>query len=1084
MLHHTRMARLLFLSALALCLGACTLEKPPAVEAAEATLPDKVDFNLHIKPILSDRCFTCHGPDGQARKAGLRLDDPELARTALESGSGYALVSGSLRKSRVYHRIISTDPEVQMPPPESNLRLSAEEIALLARWIEQGAEYQPHWSLIPPKEPSVPEIDGATHPIDAFVQQRLSTTALSPNPIADKETLIRRASFDLTGLPPTLEEIDAFLADEAPDAFDKVLDRLLAASAYGERLATEWLDVARYADSHGYQDDGFRTSWPWRDWVVRAFNKNLPFDQFLTWQLAGDLLPNPSHEQILSTSFNRNHMQSQEGGIVLEEYRVEYVADRTMTMGKAFLGLTVECARCHDHRYDPISQKEYYQLFAFFNNINEVGNIPYAGEASPTLMLLDEETERQWETLRAQITDLEAQTAISNTNFDGGYTTWKAGLKAGREDTALQPEGRIGYYPLDELTGEKNTFENQGSTPKAGYYWGDQDKLPLVVPGKFGTALKLQGDGWLDAGDELYDFERNEPFSISLWVNAPPDSVDQPLFARSGSLFNGNRGYICVLQPGGTLNMSLNHVLPDNSIEVQTQEMFPYNQWNHLVMTYDGSSRADGLTLYLNGAALPTQTLVDNLKQSIRHTITPEGEETNWGGMGNLRLGSIGPNLPTVDSVAVDEWMVFNRRLTTLEVQHLFGEEDPLQGALDEGAEDLLRDYYVTTQAPGYAALFRTLTDVRGKENSLLTQVRQVMVMRERKIPRETFLLDRGAYDAPTTPVHADVPRVLPAFPEDQPRNRLGLARWLTNANHPLTARVTVNRYWQMLFGRGLVATSEDFGNQGALPSHPLLLDWLATRFVASGWDVKALLKEIMRSATYQQVSVADSTQLEQDPHNVLLARGPSYRLPAEMVRDHMLTTSGLLVDSLGGPPVKPYQPPGLWKELATRNLTEYVQDTGSKLYRRSLYTIWKRTTPPPSMISFDAPGRNYCEVRRQRTNTPLQALVLMNDPQYLEAARLLAERMVREAGTSLAARITLGFRLLTSRYPTAEELKVLATLYETEFTHFSQAPAKARTFLTVGEYPRDRSLDVPTVAALAVVANTIMNYDEAVMKR
>lgn len=1085
-----------------LILAGCGPTKPPAVAEAEERLPEQIDFNFHVKPILSDRCFKCHGPDANARKTDLRFDTEEGAFARLtESARAYALVPGSLSKSEVFHRLISDDPDYRMPPPESNLALTPDEIALILKWIEQGATYKPHWSLIPPEKPDLPAVENAAWPrngIDFFVLARLEEEALAPTDEASKETLLRRVTFDLTGLPPTLDEIDAFLADDRPDAYERVVDRLLASEAYGERMATEWLDVARYADSHGYQDDGLRNMWPWRDWVIDAFNKNLPFDQFVTWQLAGDLLPDPTPEQRLATGFNRNHLQSQEGGIVPEEYRVEYVADRTNTFGKAFLGLTVECARCHEHKFDPIEQKEYYQLFAFFNSVNEFGNIPYSGEASPTVILMDDATQQKLAPLHAQIRDYEAKTDLHNAAFDAGFEQWLQRLDAGQAAAPLDPKGLVGHYPLDAFRDGKDEngnallkLENRTNPATYGYFWGDKDKLPPTMPGRFGTAMKLQGDGWLDMGAGNYYFERNEPFTISLWFNVVADSVAGPLFSKTAGLFNGRRGYVCLIQPDGTLSASLNHVFPDNSIEIETVDRLPVGQWNHLAMTYDGSSRAAGLTLFLNGQAMAATVKVDNLKQSILYAIDPAtGEHTNWSEAGNLRIGFVGGNSPTLDSVMVDEFKIFDRRLTQLEVAALSNPDAPgdlpalASGPRTAAQTETLRDYYVSTIDPDFRRDFDTLTQLRAEENDLMSALPEVMVMRDLPEPRPTHVLYRGAYDAPRERVEPGTPASVMAFPDDLPKNRLGLAKWLTDPRNPLPARVTVNRYWQLYFGQGLVATPDDFGSQGALPSHPRLLDWLATTFVASGWDVKALQKLIVTSATYRQSSVASPALLERDPDNVLLARGPSYRMPAEMIRDNALAVSGLLVREIGGPPVKPYQPAGLWKELATRNATEYEQDHGEKLYRRSMYTIWKRTSPPPSMMNFDTPERNICIVRRQSTSTPLQALVLLNDPQYVEAARLLAERLLAEGGPTVEDHLTTAFRLLTSRRPLPRELTLLVDLYEAELETFRANRQNATDLLTVGEYAYDQPFDRADVAALTVVTSTLMNFDEAVIKR
>jgi len=1043
-------------------------------------LPEEISYNLHVKPILSDRCFACHGPDKAAIEAGLSLSDENLAFAKLESGE-HAIVPGKPHQSGLVDRIFSDDPEEQMPPPESNLTLTEYEKAVLTRWVEDGAKYEPHWSFIIPEKPELPEVeqtDWVNNDVDRFVLAKLEEKDFKPSERAKKEKLIRRVTFDLTGLPPAIEEVDAFLADNSPDAYEKLVDRLLQSPRYGERMAGEWLDVARYADSHGYQDDGMRNMWPWRDWVIESFNENMPYDQFITWQLAGDMLPEATQEQKLASGFNRNHLQSQEGGIVSEEYRVEYVADRANTLGTAFLGLTVECARCHDHKYDPISQEEYFSLYAFFNSINETGQIPYMGEASPTVILTDDEAEQQLSFLEEKIQEKEEEIKPDQTAYQQRFAQWLKQVKNDAADHNISLKSRIGHYPLDNPV--ENEFRNLAAPKQpAKMVVNQQDKEPEIVDGKFGKAVRLVGDSYVDMGKEVGYFERNEPFTISLWYKALQDSIEGPVFTRSGGLFNGNRGYVFWLRPDRTLSVSLNHTAPANSIEIHTEDKLPVDEWCHVVMAYDGSSRVSGLQVYLNGQPMRHRVVTDHLKRSI---ITYGKEKKSWGGMGNLRIGKLHDE--TIEGIEVDDFQVFNQKLSAVEVTALYGEPNPIVKFLESEDQQPLLDYYLQNYDQAYRTTLAKLTELRGEENDILSTLPEVMVMKELSEPRPTFMLNRGAYDAPTKRVNPTTPVSVMEFPKDLPTNRLGLAKWLTHEDNPLTARVAVNRYWQMLFGRGLVNTSNDFGNQGEFPSHPELLDWVAIQFRESGWDVKALLRLLVTSATYQQSSVASPDLLEQDKANIWLARGPSYRMPAEMIRDNALAASGLINDSIGGPSVKPYQPPGLWKELATRNVTEYVQDTGDDLYRRGLYTIWKRSSPPPSMISFDASEKYLCTVKRQKTNTPLQALVLLNDPQYVEAARMLAERMINEGGEGLDEQIRFGFRTLTSREPDAQELALLKRLYQEEKVVFEEESLRADSLLQVGEYPRNSSIPKDQLAALTVVANTLVNYDEAVYKR
>jgi hypothetical protein len=1092
--------------ALALLVAApsCRSAAPPI-----AGVPDRVDFNFHVKPLLSDRCFKCHGPDDRQRKAGLRLDVKDAAFAPLESGHR-AIVPGRPGSSELVRRITSTDPKVMMPAPDSHLTLDEVEKATLVRWIEQGAEWKPHWAFIPaakPAPPAVKQAGWARNEIDRFVLAALEAKGWTPSPEASRETWLRRAALDLTGLPPAPAEIDAFLADTAADAYERAADRLLAAPAYGERMAADWLDVARYADSHGYQDDGMREMWPWRDWVITAFNRNLRQDAFLTWQLAGDLLPQPTQEQLVATGFNRNHMQSQEGGIVGEEYRTEYVVDRVNTLGRAFMGLSVECARCHDHKYDPVTQKEFFELYAFFNNVNEVGQIPYSGVPSPTVMVTSPETDAKLAALAARIAELESQIDPASPAFDAGFEKWLATAADAARASIARPGGLIAHFPFEPPVPlveypkppkkplppgatppkprELLVFANTVNAKERGRV-GDKDRPTKSVPGKIGLAQQLVGDSFLQAGEKAAFFERNEAFSVGLWVRVDRAGTSGPLVARTGGVMDGNRGYQVMLRADGTLAASLAHVEPDNAIAIETTApVVRAGAWHHVLLTYDGSSRAAGIGLFVDGVRPPSRVAIDHLRRSILH----DRQDKNWTGSPPIRIGRRGDE--TLDGVSVDELRVFDRQLSRLEARAQAGVDDPLGAILrtpePQRTDDdraALREHYLLRVDPAFAATRKALTAIRGEENDVLTALVEVMAMRDRTVPRDTFVLARGAYDAPTDKVGVGTPASLGAFPASLPKNRLGLARWLTAPDHPLTARVLVNRTWAQLFGRGLVATPADFGSQGELPTHPALLDWLATHFVASGWDLKALQKRIVLSATYRQSSRADAAARERDPQNVWLSRGPSHRLSAEQIRDAALAASGLLVRRIGGPSVYPYQPAGLWEALATRNATTYTEGKGDDLYRRSVYTVWKRSSPPPSAISFDAAERLFCTVSRQRTSTPLQALVLLNDPQFVEAARALGSRMIIEAGADAGARIALAFRSLIGRQPAAEERTALETLYRQELTRFRGDRAAALQLVSVGASKRPPAIDVPDLAATTVVASTVMNLDEALTKR
>jgi hypothetical protein len=1042
-------------------------------------VPDQVDYTYHVKPILSDRCFACHGPDQSKQKAGLRLDIAEAALDKVGESGRRVIAPRRPGSSELVHRILSQDPELVMPSPDSHLSLTAKEKATLIRWIQQGAEFKPHWAFTKIEKPELPKVkneEWVKNGIDNFILHQLEEQKLFPAPEADKTTLLRRVHMDLTGLPPTPQQVDEFLKDTSPTAYEKVVDRLLASPHYGEHMAAPWLDAARYADTHGYQLDVMRTAWPWRDWVIRAYNQNLPYDQFVTWQLAGDLLPRPTQQQLVATAFNRLHPQNQEGGIVEEEYRTEYVADRVGTFGKVFLGMTVECARCHDHKYDPISQKDYYSLFAFFNNINEAGQVPYHGESSPTVILTNLETEKKLAELRKQINSLEQEIAPTHPAVQQRFKKWVEQVQANPAQVP-KPVGLIGSYSFDEDS--LTTFPNKANAKLPATVTGDREKLPRIVPGKFGKGRAVNGEGNIDLGKDLAYFDTHDPFSVSLWINLRKAGIRGPIFARSNGLDNGDRGYECLMNPDGTLSLHLTHNYPDNAIDLQTIQKIPLNQWVHLSVTYDGSGSAQRTHIYLNGKPAAVRVRADGLKKSMIY--------------GPGRTNGFGITLPFMigakfrDSMAdfwVDELQLYNRSLTALEVKSLTTRQPILKKKPNGPAQPGLVEYFLATADPVAARVREQVHTLRTQETALYDACEEVMIMKEMPAPKPAFILNRGAYDAPGAKVQRDTPDQFFKIPKEYPRNRLGLARWLLHEEHPLFARVTVNRFWQQYFGQGLVASTDDFGNQGDLPTHPQLLDWLAVSFREMKWDMKAFQKMIVLSSTYRQSSRTDQQLRELDPDNRLYARGPNYRLSAEQIRDNALAASGLLVPTLGGQSVHPYQPKGVWEALAASvSSPPYPQDSGSKLYRRSLYTIWKRTAPHPSMIIFDVPERHACIVKRQKTSTPLQALVTLNDPQYVEAARVLAQRLLGTSG-DISAQITLACKAVLSRPPRPNELTLLKNLYEEEYKEFLKAPARAAALIKTGEYTPSRTSSPSQLAALSVVCSTIMNLDEAVTKR
>ena len=1127
-------------------LTAChsSINEPADVVAAAGKLPEKVDYNLHIKPILSDRCFACHGPDKAKQQAGLRLDTPEGAYEALTKSGHTAIVPGNLAKSELAHRIVSTDPDVMMPTPKSNLSLNADEKAMLLRWIEQGAEYKEHWSLIAPTKPERPKVNEekwVKNDIDRFVLAKQQEKGLTHTAEADRTTLLRRVSLDLTGLPPTPAEVDAFLADKSPTAYEKVVNRLLSSPHYGERQAVDWLDVARYADTHGYQDDGLRTMWPYRDWVIRAYNRNLSFDRFITWQLAGDLLPKPNKDMMLATAFNRNHQQSQEGGIVPEEYQAEYIADRTATFGKAMLGLTVECARCHDHKYDPISQKDYYSIGAFFAQNNEYGQIPYNGEPAPHITLPTPEAEAKLAFIRKNIRSGDQQQIADLNGAKKRFATWLADVRRDPAKAAM-PAGQdlIIYIPFDQskdiLADQKKKEDKKKDDVKKGekpvaiaeakkpqtptpprmrrlYLNAVSDTIPLETQGDLdakipfvkspaGQGVKLVGESFLqlkgaataDGKNNFYKpgwYERNEPFTVGIWVNVEDAKLKGPLFNRNLGPFNGFRGYEYVRLEDGRLAFRFSNVWPDDAIDVETVDKLPLNKWTHLTVTYDGSSRAAGVKLYANGQPIRTRVVTDNLTQS---TVWGKNK-TNWGaGTPNFSIGQ--RHDYNFKGYSVDELRVYNRNLTPLEVQSLFTQRDELQAVLQNlnktsaqpNARTLaaLFDYYVTNVDRPMQERRLTRQQQLGEETWLMNDQIDVMIMRERKYARPVHLLKRGAYDAPGEAVTPAVLHSLNPIPDNLPKNRLGLAKWLVMPDNPLFSRVMVNRMWQQYFGQGLAKNSDDFGNQGALPSHPELLDYLAVTFRESGWNVKAMHKLIVMSATYRQSSNVPEKVREADLDNTFLTRGASYRMSAEQVRDNALAASGLLNQTIGGPSVRPYQPAGIWEALATRNAVKYVQSQGDSLYRRSMYTIWKRSSPPPMMLNFDAAERHTCIVKRQKTSTPLQALVTLNDPQFVEAARVLAQKQLASRTKEEGAKgvVDAVFKAIISRSARPEEVVLMKQFYADELADFTKNPKRAKELLAVGEYPVDKKLNPAELAAWTVVTSTIMNFDEAIIKR
>ncbi|MBL9145439.1 MAG: DUF1553 domain-containing protein [Verrucomicrobiaceae bacterium] len=967
----------------------------------------KLKFNRDIRPILSDKCFHCHGFDPKKREADLRLDQREAAIEAK------AIIPGKADESEAIKRILATDDD-HMPPLKAKLgSLTPAEIATLKQWINEGAEYEEHWAFVPlPVQGSQLSVHGS---IDEIVSAGLKERGLNFQPEAAAETLIRRLSFDLTGLPPTPEEVAEFTQSYRTDPtenrelrtgnYAKLVDRLLASQHYGERMAVDWLDVSRYADSYGFQVDRDREVWPWRDWVVKAFNENLPFDKFVTWQIAGDMLPNPTDEQRLATMFSRLHMQESEGGSVEEEYRVEYVCDRVQTFATAFLGLTFECARCHDHKFDPISQKDFYGLFGMFQNIDEAGLYSFFTPTPPTpaMMMTDEAQRKKLSELRATVAKLErsagtpASTNVAVQNID------------------TKPLASFTFDALDK----GNKLANAIDAKKPATLKGENE----LVEGRSGKAIKFSGDDAVDL--PLGNFHSYDPFSVSLWLKTPDVKDRAVVFHRSRAWTDAaSRGYELLIIEG-KLQWSLIHFWPGNAISIRAKEPLKLNEWTQVVVTNDGSSKASGLHLYVNGKLAKVEIVKDQLTRDI-----------TGGGGDNIALGERFRDRGFKGGL-IDDFAVYGSDLS----------------AEKESSKEL------------YAA--------RAELVKFTDTLKDMMVMQELPKPKTAYILFRGEYDKRKEPVPDAVPSWIAKMPAGAPNNRLGVAQWLTSPQHPLFARVTVNRIWQGLFGRGLVKTSEDFGSQGTRPLYPELLDYLAVKFMQSGWDTKALIKEIVMSKVYRQRSIADAKTMADDPENEWLARGPRFRLPAEMIRDNALVIAGLLKPQLGGAPVNPY-------EMSEAFKPANPSDTN----RRSLYTTWRRTSPPPAMVTFDAPRRGVCIAKRERTDSPLQALILLNGTQYVEAARVLGEKLHEDAGGDVAKMIEQGFLRCLNRKPDAKEIAICTRLYQEQLEHFKRVPKEAEATLKIGSAKRDAKLPLPEAAAAAVLGQALLNHDECVVKR
>jgi len=1031
---------------------------------------EPISFNRDIRPILSNKCFFCHGPSEKSRKAELRLD---IEEEAFKEKDGFAaFVRKSLEDSEAWYRITSDDPEEVMPPPKFKKELTKDEVNKIKQWIEQGAKWEGHWAFIPVKQTTEPKTQlpqWIRNPIDSFIFDTLKQKGLYPSPEADRRTLIRRLHLDLTGLPPTPKEIDDFLLDHSPKAYEKVVDRLLASEAYAERMTLVWMDAARYGDTSVFHDDGPRDMWSWRDWVLNAYKNNMPFDQFSIEQLAGDLLPNPTDQQKVASGFNRNHATTDEGGVIAEEFRVEYVVDRVKTTGNVWMGLTMECAQCHDHKYDPISQEEYFKFYAFYNNNADPGMQTRRGNTAPTLEIVTPERKKQLQDLTNQQKDLASKLNNRKKEALPEFVKWakEATAKLDENDTALEPSDLVAHLPLDDFTDNKTVdLVRESNSCQL------QGNAKIIGQAKFGGGIKIEGNGYLEVKD-FGNLEHNKSFSYGAWVKIPRDNFGGAILAKMDE-GNDFRGYDLWME-GGKVGLHVINKWPTNALKVVSKAKAPIKKWTHLFVTYNGNAKVSGVEIYIDGKKQGKTTQQDSLSQTI---ITDKP----------LRLGRRF-NTAQTNGAEIDDVRFYSRALSVQEVQ-ILSDSDPISPILaieesnrTEAQKQVLLSHYLESNDKPYQEIQsqkknadKSLSDLKSKK---LTSM--IMGDNPANKMRKTYLLMRGQYASPdkSKEILPDTPAFLPPMKEDLPKNRLGLAKWLLDKDHPLTARVTVNRYWQTIFGQPLVSTPSDFGSQGSWPTHPDLLSWLAKDFVDHGWNIKRTIKQMVMSSTYRQQSATRPEHIKVDPTNLYHARAPRFRLMGEFVRDNALAVSGLLNREFGGPGVKPYQPAGLWVEVSLSGNRRFVRDNGEKLYRRSMYTYWKRSAPHPGLMAFDTPTRETCTLQRQRTNTPMQALITLNDEQFVEASRAFAQRILKSPAKTFKDRVNWAFEMATGHPADNLRQEVLKEAYDFQKERFSKEPKRAEELLKIGESTRDTTIDSKEHASWTVLASMILNLDE-----
>jgi hypothetical protein len=1041
---------------------------------------EKVDFNRDVRAILSDRCFQCHGPNEESRERHLRFDRPDGKEGAFRKRKGsFAIVPGDLKKSLLYERIMSEDPEEVMPPPDSHKKaLTDKEKAVLKQWIEEGAKWSDHWAFIKPVKPAVPVFKNNNwpkNPIDNFILAGLNKRGLKPSAEAPRYKLIRRLSYDLNGIPPTPAEVKAFVEDKSPDAYEKLVDRIFAKPAYGERMTLPWLDMARFGDSSVYHADGPRTMWPWRDWVIDAYNNNKAFDQFTIEQLAGDHIKDKTTDQLIATAFLRNNGTTDEGGAFFEEYRVEYTVDRVNTVSSVWLGLTTGCAQCHDHKYDPITQKEFYQMYAFFNISDDPGKQSRARNQAPVVTVpLDGRRKARVKAMEAEITGFEEKKIAHRKKILPQFKKWLEKKTAGSEEVKFNFDSLTHFFGLDSFATLDDAFNLKAKAQlSAGASLAGRRRSFNVVEGRNKKsevkAIQFNGKHYLHYAQNAEWMESDQAFTVSLWLKYQPGKGNQVIFSKMDKKAKGKGVSLSI--EGDKVLFQLSSEFPEKALKIASEKKLKKDQWQFLTLTYDGQKKAEGLKIYIDGVEDKVKIHHNKLEGSVKNKAI-----FMIGAYDNLRFKGAMRHLQIFNKVLSQEDVLASSKIKT---DHFIYNKRHMKNKDFVAARE--KHYFEKIDK---VALKLDKKIAEKKKEITNTKALNVMVMRDQKKPRKTYILDRGAYDQPLKDeeIFMGTPSALHAMKKDYPKNRLGLAKWIMDEDNPLTARVTVNRYWMMLFGHGIVDTVQDFGNQAAWPTHMELLDWMAVDFREKGWDVKATLKQLVMSATYRQDSNLTAEVLKKDKENRYYARGARFRLTGEHIRDTALFVSGLINPQIGGESVKPYQPPGLWREVALGNAT-FRQDKGEKNYRKSIYTYYKRSAPIPSMTIYDAPSREKCIVERSRTNTPLHALVSLNDPQFVEASRFFAERIMKSGMGSIDEKIDFAFLNAIARKPSDTTRVLINQLFIRRLADFKKDKKKSEALLAIGGKKRDSALDLSEHAAWTVIAQLLLNLDEALNK-